>query len=564
MKIDALYADCQRALGADTAVHGWTDWSAAAFDRRRGIVRDTLRRLDLLCAETRLDGQECLDAMLLARELRLDLESIDYRLHAFPVNQLMGVPNQTTDGLRIPFFLTTRHPLESIEDAQAIIELVVQSEGHLRQLAAALREGTSRGITPPQEAVRATKIVIHDSLRGIPVAAASEAHPIYRRFSSWASGATGASPGALRHAGERLAAALAGPFRRGYEAIDAALDEMLARGRTSFGVWDLPDGAAFYRHSLERWSGTAESADSLHRMGLAEIARLKDEIRPLLGDTDQNANLPDIADRLRGDVEACYPNTPAGAAAYIARAQSIAGMVFERLGRITTWRPRSGLDIRAVEPARQSGALYAEFYPATPDGRQPSLYTLNTGDMSRLPKSELAALTFHESVPGHHLQICTTQERTDLSLFRRRPFLYESYCEGWAMYSEQLGSELLADVLSPTERLGCLTRRLWMAARVAVDTGVHALRWSRADAIRFFRDNTFAPLPMIEQEVDRLSVWPAQATAYHVGYLAFSGLRDVCLGADRDSRSTTDFHDRLFQLGPVPAGMLKMAFGQYP
>jgi uncharacterized protein (DUF885 family) len=180
--------------------------------------------------------------------------------------------------------------------------------------------------------------------------------------------------------------------------------------------------------------------------------------------------------------------------------------------------------------------------------------------MRRLPKSELAALTFHESVPGHHLQLCTTQERTDLAAFRRQPFLYESYCEGWAMYSEQLGCELLHDILSPAEQLGCLTRRLWMATRVAADTGIHALRWSRDDAISFFQSNSFASLPMIEQEVDRLSVWPGQATAYHVGYLAFSRLRDATCGTSRDPQSMRGFHDRLFQFGPVPVEMLHMAF----
>jgi uncharacterized protein (DUF885 family) len=182
--------------------------------------------------------------------------------------------------------------------------------------------------------------------------------------------------------------------------------------------------------------------------------------------------------------------------------------------------------------------------------------------MGRLPKSELAALTFHEGVPGHHLQICTAQERSDLASFRRRAFLYESYCEGWAMYAEQLGCELLADVLTPAEQLGCLTRRLWMAARIAVDTGIHARRWTRLQAIRFFETHTFASRPMIEQEVDRISVWPAQATAYHVGYLAFSRLRAARLGTNRSDAAARSFHDRLFRAGPVPAGMLATAFEQ--
>lgn len=482
-----------------------------------------------------------LDATLLAREQRLDLETIHYRLHAFPLNQLMGVPNQTSGGMRIPFFLTTQHPLASLHDVEAIIELVLASEAHLQQMAAAVTEGARRGITLPREAIKATKSVVRDSLVGIPVTA-SAPHPIYARFAAWAAGAD-APAAAVRKAGGQLASALAGPFYRGYQAIDAALDEMLEHGRSTFGVWDLPDGAAFYQHCLERWAGVTDSAESLHSLGLHEIERLRDEIGPL-----------------PAGASACYPNTPRGAADYIARAQALTARVYERLGSITSMRPRAALEIRAVEPSRQSGALYAEFYPASADGKQPSLYYINGGDMGRLPKAELAALTFHEGMPGHHLQLCTTQERCELAAFRRRPFLYESYCEGWAMYAEQLGCELLADVLSPFEQLGCVTRRLWMAARIAADTGIHALRWSRTEAIEFFRTNTFAPPQMIEQEVDRLAVWPAQATAYHVGYLAFSRLRQTQAG----TRSLSALHDRLFEIGPVPVEMLAQAISNNP
>jgi uncharacterized protein (DUF885 family) len=540
----------------------WTDWSDAAFADRDRELSESLARLEASDADVDPEPGVRLNAALLARELRLDHEAINYRLHAFPVNQLMGVPNQTADGLRIAFFLTTRHRLEALEDADALIELVIRSEAHLQQLAAAISEGTQRGITLPSEAVVATRAVVSDSLRGIPVTGAPDSNAIYQRFAAWASAATHLSEQTRLDRDHRLVAALTGPLRRGYEAIDSALDSMLEHPRVTFGVWDLPGGPAFYQHCIERWSGTARPAAELHRLGLDEIVRIQREIRPLLPASDRTAGLRDVAERMRRDPDACYPTTPAGAAAYVDRARELTRLVDERLDRVTTWRPRATLEIRAVEPERQRGSLYAEFYPASADGSQPSLYNVNGGDMSRLPRSELAALTFHEGVPGHHLQICTTQERSDLEAFRRRPFLYESYCEGWAMYAEQLGSELLDDVLSDREQLGSLTRRLWMAARIAVDTGIHALRWNRAQGIRFFEQNTFAPQPMIEQEVDRISVWPAQALAYHVGYLAFRGLRESITGRNPHSVAVRDFHDRLFTIGPVPAGMLATAFAE--
>jgi uncharacterized protein (DUF885 family) len=562
MNIEQLFSSHQCAMDAVDPALTWTDWSEAAFERRKGIIRHTLQQLELLGASASPGVHTRLDLSLLARELRLQLEAIDYRVHAFPVNQLMGVPNQTSDGLRIPFFLTTRQPLESMDDVRAVIAAVEQSEAHLQQMAAAIDAGRRNGISLPREVIHATKIVISDSLLGIPGSRSSVIHPIQQRVASWVGQQDGLPGREGQLALKRLAAALAGPLRRGYEAIDFALDEMFNDCRSSFGVWDLPDGASFYQHCLERWSGTTDSPDALNKLGLAEIARTHRDICQLLGKSVTHSSLPEIAEQARHASGVCYPNSSEGAEAYLTRVRQLAATVTDRLGQITSWRPRAALEIRAVEPSRQSGALYAEFYPATADGKQPSLYLINTGDMQRLPVSEIAALTFHESVPGHHLQLCTTQERTDLVSFRRKPFLYESYCEGWAMYSEQLGCVLLADLLTTEEQVGCLSRRLWMAARLAVDTGVHAHRWSRADAVHFFRSHTFAPLQMIQQEVDRISVWPGQATAYHIGYLAFSELRTRSGDTGKVSLPPVDFHDKLFRLGPVPAGMLMAAFDE--
>jgi uncharacterized protein (DUF885 family) len=553
--IDDIHTEYVGAEDGEASTRRWTDWSDEAFDRRRGAIGNAMRRLAPLLA----GGHVQLDASLLARELRIDLQAINFRLHAFPLNQLLGVPNQTKDGLRIPFFLTNRHPLESIEDANSIVELVNASEPHLQQLAAAIRSAIRRGITLPREVIPATRHAIRDALVGVPSSAARGPHPILQRVMAWASKA-GADGGTVCG---RLADALDGPLRRGYAALAIALDEMAASDRSSFGVWDLPNGPEFYSHCLDRWSGTNESADALHRLGLAEIERIQDEIRFFLDIPDRHVPLAEIAERMRGGADVCYPQTQAGSDAYIERARSLAGLVMERMDRVTRWRTRAALEIRAVEPSRRESALYAEFYPATADGSQLSLYCINTGDMSRLPRTELAALTFHESVPGHHLQICAAQERHDISAFRRRPFQYESYCEGWAMYSERLGCELLADVLLPTDWYGCLSRSLWMAVRLCVDTGVHALRWSRAEAIAFFRENSFVPPQMIEQEVDRISVWPAQTTAYHIGYLAFSRLREKCSGPNGNGSSLSAFHDRLFELGPVPAGLLEAQFERF-
>ena len=549
--VDAQFADVERR-GASLQRSGWTDWSDDAFGQRRDILIDAQRLADKRGVEQTAEASARLDATLYRRDLQLRIEAIDFRLHAFPVNQLLGVPNQTSDGMRIPFHLMNRRPLETLADATEYIELVAASEDHLRQMAGALRVGLRRGILPPPQAVIGAQTALRDILRGSPVTTDGETHSIHQDFMARAARIPGLSPATLRECEQRLVAALSGPFRRGYLQIEEVLGKMARAGRSTFGVCDLPDGEAYYDHCLRLWSGTSEDADHIHRLGLTEIERLSEEIRSLQAAGPALQSFAALAERWRADPDYCYPDTPDGAAAYLARVRTLSSAVFARLDQVTSWRPAAPLQIDPVEPSRQSSSLYAEFYPAV--AGRPSLYLINTGDMTRLPRSELAALAFHESVPGHHLQICTTQERSDLAQFRRRPFQYESYCEGWAMYSEQLGCELLADLLSTSDRLGCLTRRLWMAARMVIDTGIHARRWTRQQALDFYAAHTFAPRTMIAQEVDRLSVWPGQAVSYHRGYLAFNGLRTA---PQRGNLGLRALHDRVFQLGPMPVGMLQ-------
>ena len=551
--VDELFADVELRC-ASLQRTGWTDWSDDAFGQRRCILAEAEKLAPNHCGATTADASVRLNATLYRRELQLRIEAIDFRLHAFPVNQLLGVPNQTSDGLRIPFHLMNRRPLEALADAEDYIALVAASEHHLQQMADALRVGLRRGILPPPQAVVGAQTVLRDILRGNPVTSHGDTHPIHQDFMTRAARIPGIAPAKLRECEQRLVAAVNGPLRRGYLRIEEVLGEMSRTGRSTFGVCDLPDGEAYYDHCLRLWSGTSEDADHIHRLGLMEIERLSEEIRSLHTGAPTLKSFAELADHLRADPDYCYPNTPEGAAAYLARVRTLSSAVFARLDQVTSWRPAASLQIDPVEPSRQSSSLYAEFYPAL--AGKPSLYLINTGDMTRLPRSELAALAFHESVPGHHLQICTTQERSDLALFRRRPFQYESYCEGWAVYSEQLGCELLEDLLSTSDRLGCLTRRLWMAARMVIDTGIHARRWTRKHAVDFYAANTFAPRTMIEQEVDRLSVWPGQAVSYYRGYLAFNGLRTA---PQRGNLGLRALHDRVFQLGPVPIGMLPQA-----
>jgi len=543
------------ALGLDEGLTQWDGVDDAARGQRDVALAQALS-LDAPAGDVRAAlWQQAWRTVVSQRK-----DANRWFLHAYPINPMLGVPNQTGGGLRVPFFLCNVQPLRGRADALAFVERLRASGAHLKALARELERGAAEGIALPQPCLAATRQAVLDQLRGCPIDATGEPHPILARLCQAAAGRPDLSEAQLDVLVDQASRALRDEFAPGMHALLRALDTMALHAPAQPGVWQLPEGEAFYAHALERWAGTSERAAQVHARAHADVLALRERAAALLGalgfGNGRAQGFAAALDAAAASPSWTFPDSAQGREDYLARCRRLSALAEGRLPSFVGPAPALRLEIRAVEPYRQRSASFGEFYPPAADGSRPSLYYVNLVDMARVPRSELAALTFHEGVPGHHVQIAGALTNESLPQFLREPFAQEATAEGWAMYAEALGLEMLPDEVDDLDRLGQVTRALFMAARVVVDTGLHALRWPREQAVRYLCEHTAVAPAQIEFEVDRYAVWPGQACAYHEGARAFHELRDQ---GEREGLGLPQLHGAVLAAGALPPALLGQA-----
>jgi uncharacterized protein (DUF885 family) len=352
---------------------------------------------------------------------------------------------------------------------------------------------------------------------------------------------------------EALAEAVERNVRPAHAAWLAMLQRYAAGVRPGDGICYLPDGEALYRHHILAWTTLGEDPVSIHEYGLARLAELEADERHIaaeLGHADVRT--------LRAFLDASPDNhavdpgalvTAAGE--LIARAEAEASRWFGRL-------PADGCEVRAVEPHMEQEAPPAFYVPPSEDGSRAGIYFINTWDPASRPLHRLPATTFHEAVPGHHFQIAIEQELKDLPTFRRfgSRLAGGAYVEGWALYAERLAHEM-GLYRSPGERFGALESEGWRAARLVVDTGIHALGWTRQQSIDLLRERAGLSQLEAETETDRYISWPGQALSYMIGQREILGLRRELERRDGDRFDQRAFHDAVIGHGSLPLSTLR-------
>lgn len=324
-----------------------------------------------------------------------------------------------------------------------------------------------------------------------------------------------------------------------------------ARGEDRVGVMHVPDGAACYASQIRRHTSLDRSAGEIHRIGLAEIERIDEEIRRLGERLFGTAELAEILGRLRSDPanffaspEEVFKAAEDGLAAAKAAMPGYFGIL-----------PRADCVVREI-PAYEAPYTYVGYYrQPVPDGSKPGIYFINTFEPHTRPRYEARVLAIHEAIPGHHLQIAISQELAAVPAFRKHAE-QTVFVEGWALYSEHLAHEM-GLYASDLDRMGNLSFAAWRASRLVVDSGIHALGWTRAAAEQFLREHTALSPENIRNEVDRYITWPGQALAYKTGELELLRLRreaEATLGSRFDLRR---FHDAVLQGGSVPLSVLR-------
>ena len=334
--------------------------------------------------------------------------------------------------------------------------------------------------------------------------------------------------------------------------LDMLRDEYLPSTREMPGLLSAPNGEELYRHAIRSWTTLDMEPGDVHQVGLDELAQIDAERRAIARDE----GFGDDVDAYRLAVATDPANqaaTPeelvARATEDIARAGEVAPRVFGRL-------PRAGCEVRPVEAFKEKDAPFAYYYPPSLDESRPGIYYVNTYDLPSRTYSKLASTTYHEAIPGHHFQISLEMEHPSLNVFRRlgSRLTGAAYVEGWGLYSERLADEL-GLYRNQAERLGMLDAQAWRASRLIVDSGMHALGWSRQESIDWLLRTGLSETDAVI-ETDRYIVWPGQALSYMTGMREIRRLRRELEARDGAAFDIKRFHDELIGHGSLPLATL--------
>ncbi|GIW19990.1 MAG: hypothetical protein KatS3mg065_0286 [Chloroflexota bacterium] len=334
--------------------------------------------------------------------------------------------------------------------------------------------------------------------------------------------------------------------------LEVLRTEYLPHTRTEPGLWSAPDGEALYRTQIRAWTTLDLEPREVHELGLAELEMIRTEQRAIA----RAAGFDDDVAAYRAQLASDPANRPATRDELLERAREDVERALAAAPRAFGRLPRTPVEVRPVEAFKEKDAPFAYYLPPAADGTRPGIYYANTYDLASRYFSNLAPTTYHEAVPGHHFQIALEIEHPHLNRFRRlgSRLVGAAFAEGWGLYSERLADEL-GLYRNDAERFGMLTAQAWRAARLVVDTGLHALRWSRERSIAFLRETGLTETDAVI-ETDRYIVWPGQALAYKIGQREIERLRRELAAREGSRFDLRAFHDELLGHGSLPLATL--------
>jgi len=334
--------------------------------------------------------------------------------------------------------------------------------------------------------------------------------------------------------------------------LEALKGEYLAASRADNGIWSAPRGDTLYATQILRWTTLALDPKEVHQVGLDELDSIEEERRAIA----RGAGFGDDTRAYRRSLAEDPQNQPESRETLIARAVEDIGRALEAAPRMFQGIPRADCRVIPVEEYKERDAPFAYYYPPSADSTRPGTYYVNTFDLPSRTYSRLASTTYHEAIPGHHFQIALEGENTALNSFRRFAARYAggAYVEGWGLYAERLSDEM-GLYRNEAERFGMLDAQAWRAARLVVDTGMHALRWPRQKSI-----DTLLAAGLTETdaviETDRYIAWPAQALTYKTGQRELQRLRREIAARDGAAFDLREFHDQALGHGSMPLATL--------
>jgi len=508
----------------------------ATLARQADSIRAYLRRLEGIDRRA-LSRTDRVSHAMLERRLRNQLEGIAAGEERIPI---LADEAFHTGMAQLPSYT----PRQTVQEAERYIARLRQVPRLFREHVANMRRGIADGFTMPRVVLEGyeTGIVSH-------LVANPDSSVFFRPLATLPANMPERDRERLRaHARTVIVDSVIPAYRMFAEFMR---DEYIPRARTTTGARDLPNGEAYYRAQIRRYTTLDLHPDSIHALGLAEVARIRAEMDAAMRKTGFTGTFAEFLEFLRTDPR-FYPKT---AEELMMRASYIAKRMDGKLPSLFKVLPRQPYTVEPV-PAHLAPKYTTGRYSGAPlDGTRPGEYWVNLYDLPSRKLYTLEALTLHEAVPGHHLQVALAKEIEGLPPFRRHG--YESaFGEGWGLYSERLGIEA-GFYTDPYSDFGRLTYEMWRACRLVVDTGLHWKGWTRQQAMDYMAANTALPLHEVKTETDRYISWPGQALAYKLGELTIRRLRaeaEAALGSRFDVR---DFHDAVLRNGSVPLPVLE-------
>lgn len=541
----------QTFLGRETNMDKWDNLSAEFAAESLQINKQVLTKLTAIDA-TQLTESTALSYKLMKQNLENDIEDYQWRLYNYPVNQMFGTHT------RVPSTLINQHRISKIKHAEDYITRLRNVGPYFDQLIDGLKARAEAGIIPPKFVF---PHVIRDSqniIKGAPFDD-GEDNALLADLRGKLDKLTENKKVALTEEKktELLASAekaLTESFKPAYQKLIAYLTALETKATTDDGVWKWKNGATFYDVALARTTTTELTSNEIHQIGLAEVARIHDEMRKIKDAVKFDGDLRAFMGFMRDDEQFYYANNPEGKARYLKEATELIATMKGNLDEMFITKPKADLTVKAVEAFREQSAGKAFYQRPSEDGTRPGLYYANLFDMKAMPTYQMEALAYHEGVPGHHMQIAISQELKGVPKFRKFGN-YTAYIEGWGLYSEMLPKEF-GFYSNPYSDFGRLAMELWRACRLVVDTGIHSKKWTREEGVSYYVDNTPNAESDAVKMVERHIVMPSQATAYKIGMLKIIDLRQNAQQKLNDKFDIREYHDEVLRFGPVPLNVL--------
>lgn len=519
--------------GVHSFDHKLKDVSPQGLAKQNKQYQLFLKRL-VQIDKTKLDRSEQISLLIQQRQLQNNIDKYAFNAHYMPLTAESGFHSRLA-------FLPQKSRFKSTQDYQNYLSRLQAFPEYFAQQIAWMKKGINTGFVQPKAVLKGFENSVKAFIHNTP-----QESIFYSPFKKMTVDANQQKQ-LLKKAYDTIYTDVYGAYQSFY---DFLVTEYIPKSKNDIAAKSLPNGTAYYQNRSDFYTTTEMTVDEIHQLGLHEVERIRNEMQTVIDQLDYQGDINQFIEYLRTDSQ-FYAQS---AEELIKQASYIAKNMDAKLPQLFSTLPRTPYGVAPVPDSIAPKYTTGRYISPTRDD-QPGYYWVNTYALDKRPLYALTALTLHEAVPGHHLQISLAREMQNVPKVRRFTYI-SAFGEGWGLYSEFLGKEvgMYAD---PYDEFGRLSYEMWRACRLVVDTGMHAKGWSRQKSIEFMLENTALSEHNVTTEVDRYISWPGQALSYKIGELTIKKLRqqaELALGSDFDLRA---FHHAILEHGSVPLSVLE-------